>query len=578
MAFALVFWGIYQGYKYMYQNLREENFERIKENLVSELALAKSLLEKIQEEQGESVDFDKFADDIGNKLDVRATIIRTDGKVLGDSTLEKHELESAESHFYRSEVQDALKKSAGTSRRFSTTARKEMLYVATTFGEAPAGVVRLSAPLDEIETIARQLKNLLLLLLFTAFGLTVFISMFVSYYISKPVKEVAAMAGKIAAGDFSPRGVIANRDEISDLARALDEMSDQIKGKIDEVNATKSRLEAVLLSMSEGVMAVDSKGMIILMNQSLKDFLTVREMPLGRKPIEVIRNIEVQDIVDELLKPAAGLKIVEISVFLPEEKILLVHANPVIRDSRTEGAVLVFHDITELRRLEKVRQDFVANVSHELRTPLSSIKGYSETLIDGALSDREHAMNFLRIIHSESERLSNLIEDLLSLSRIESGKLKMVLEPCSIGIVARKSFASLEKQAREKNISVTINIAEDIPDVLADEARLSQVFYNLIDNAVKYTPEGGMVSISAHETDSFVQADIEDNGIGIPEKDLSRIFERFYRVDKARSRELGGTGLGLSIVKHIIQANGGEVSVISTLGLGSTFSFTIPKA
>lgn len=240
--------------------------------------------------------------------------------------------------------------------------------------------------------------------------------------------------------------------------------------------------------------------------------------------------------------------------------------------------MLVFHDITDLRCLEKVRQDFVANVSHELRTPVASIKGYTETLLEGAMDDRKNAQDFLRIIHSDSERLAKIIDDLLELSRIESGALKMSLKPCRMGSVVRQALSSIKKQAGSRSLGIETSIPENLPDVLADEARLFQVLLNLMDNAVKYNKEGGKIIVSAADKDRFIEVRISDTGVGIPAKDLPRIFERFYRVDKARSRELGGTGLGLAIVKHIVQAHGGDISVESVLDRGSTFSFTIPKA
>jgi two-component system phosphate regulon sensor histidine kinase PhoR len=264
---------------------------------------------------------------------------------------------------------------------------------------------------------------------------------------------------------------------------------------------------------------------------------------------------------------------------MPEEKILLVHATPVIQEERTEGAVLVFHDITELRKLEKIRQDFVANVSHELRTPISNIKGYAETLLEGAVHDKENVEDFIQIISSNSEHLANLINDILDLSKIESGKLEMERKPCNIYPLAQKIVSGLQRQADDQQVTIEINIEKDLPKILADEKRLAQVLLNLIDNAIKYNKKGGKVIITAHKKNThFIQVDISDTGIGISENDLPRVFERFYRIDKARSREMGGTGLGLSIVKHIVQAHGGDVSTSSILGKGSTFSFTIPRA
>jgi two-component system phosphate regulon sensor histidine kinase PhoR len=249
-----------------------------------------------------------------------------------------------------------------------------------------------------------------------------------------------------------------------------------------------------------------------------------------------------------------------------------------MRNNRLEGAILVFHDITELRRLEIIRQDFVANVSHELRTPISSIKGYAETLLEGALEDKDNAKEFISIIYHDSNRLAALINDLLDLSKIESGKMKMFFSASDPALLIKKAVMIMDNHAKARSITLKTEIPQNLPKIKADEARLSQVMINLLDNAIKYTPEQGTVVISAEVTNGTLQVDIADTGIGISDKDLPRIFERFYRVDKARSRELGGTGLGLSIVKHIVSAHGGVVWVKSELGLGSTFSFTIPLA
>ncbi|MGD9015666.1 MAG: ATP-binding protein, partial [Candidatus Omnitrophota bacterium] len=286
----------------------------------------------------------------------------------------------------------------------------------------------------------------------------------------------------------------------------------------------------------------------------------------------------IQEVADSVLKLKQGVISKEVSFLLLEERIFLVHATPIIRGGISEGGVLVFHDITELRRLEKIRQDFVANVSHELRTPVSSVKGYAETLLEGALKDKKNARDFLRIIHSDADRLAKLIDDLLDLSKIESGKLKMDLKSYSIKPIVKRVISGLDKQSKEKSIRIKEDIPRDIPNILADESRIAQVLLNLMDNAIKYNNEGGSITILAKEKDNFIRIEISDTGVGIPEKDLPRLFERFYRIDKARSRELGGTGLGLSIVKHIIQAHNGEVFVQSIFGKGSTFSFTIPKA
>jgi two-component system phosphate regulon sensor histidine kinase PhoR len=331
--------------------------------------------------------------------------------------------------------------------------------------------------------------------------------------------------------------------------------------------------------MAEGVMAVGRDGHILLMNQSLKDFLQIEGDPVGRNPLEVVRHIEIQEILVETLERKSGVPPArEIFLLFPQEKIVLLHAAPIMREGKLEGAVLVVHDITELRRFEKMRREFVANVSHELRTPVTSIKGYVETLLDGAIDDKDNAVEFLHIISKDAERLIRLIEDLLDLSKIESGQMSMVFKPCAVAMVVERVAAGLARVLHERQCRLRIEIPDDLPPVMADEARLAQVLVNLIDNAVKYSPSGSEVIITATVEKPYVQIDVIDNGIGIPEQDIPRIFERFYRVDKARSRDLGGTGLGLSIVKHIVQAHKGDVRVSSRVGEGSRFSFTIPKA
>ena len=363
------------------------------------------------------------------------------------------------------------------------------------------------------------------------------------------------------------------------LENDLSQLGSRLETKADALMSEIGRLEAVLSNMVEGVMVTDRKGEIVLMNPAIRKLFLVDSPPEGKISLEVVRNTEVQNIVSTLLKGEQKLRTEEILIYLPEEKVLKVNGATVMKDGKVEGSVLVFHDITELRRLENIRRDFVANVSHELRTPISSIKGYSETLLEGAIEDKDNAKDFISIIYKESNRLAKLIDDLLNLSKIESNGMKMVFLPVDILSVMNRIVSIINKQAELKSISIKLDTASNLQKVLADETRLSQVILNLLDNAIKYTHENGVITITVLSKDAkFIQVDVSDTGIGIPEKDLPRIFERFYRVDKARSRELGGTGLGLSIVKHIIQAHGGEVWVKSEPGKGSIFSFTIPQA
>jgi len=399
----------------------------------------------------------------------------------------------------------------------------------------------------------------------------------VSLFIPRLLREIGAWAKSFANGDFSRRISLSAREEMEGLADSLNSMSHQIQSRMEESIADKSRLEAVFLSMFDGVMVIDGRGAIVLMNQTLKELLQVDTGVAGKKPLEVIRNIDIQELAERVLTSRSRPESREITLLHPQEKVLLAHATPVLREEAIDGAVLVFHDITELRRLEKVRRDFVANVSHELRTPVSTIRGYAETLLEGALEDKAHAREFLRIIYDDAGRLTKLINDLLDLSRIESGKMKLALEQCSLEAVVDKVLTGMDKEARKNSVTLKKEVPPRLSKIRIDEAAIAQVLLNLVENAVKYNNAGGGVTIGARETPRSIEVSVSDTGIGIPQEDIPRIFERFYRVDKARSRDLGGTGLGLSIVKHIIQSHHGEVFVESRLDGGSTFRFTLPK-
>ncbi len=562
-------------YFYLDNNLKNYTYKRIRTDLNHEVSLIKSYLEQIQG----PVDFDKIADQLGHDISARVTIISSDGVVQGDSMFDGEALHGLENHLSRPEVQDALMNKRGESRRYSHSTKEDMLYVAVPFGPTEnSNIIRLSLPLADIAHISDHLKKFLWLGLWLSFLFALLISHLASRMITRPIARISSIAQAIAGGDFSQKISLWQDDEINDLAKAINFMSEHIRTRIEEVTTAKSRLEAVFLSMIEGVMVVNSEGKILLINETLKKILHVEHEALGRKPLEVIRNIEVQEIVGDVLQSRQGVKVREMSFFFPEERILRVHAAPVLREGKADGVVLVFHDITDLRRLETIRKDFVANVSHEFRTPVANIKGYSETLLDGALNDKEHALEFLKIIYSESDRLAKLVDDLLKLARLESGRSDLDLKPCSIAKILDWVLAGLNIQAKQQEVKIVTQIPEDIAQIKADDSSLSQILFNLIENAIKYNKPGGQVTVSAREQDRWIEVSIADNGIGISADDLPRVFERFYRVDKAHSREIGGTGLGLSIVKHIIQSHNGDITAQSELGMGSVFCFTLPKA
>lgn len=566
-------------YFYLNTHLKSYIESRIEDNLKKDLLLNKALIDNELGGKINATDAGDLAAMISKNLDMRVTIIDPKGVVIGDSEVGKDGLSKLENHMVRSEVRDAMRSGFGQSKRFSTSIRKTMLYMAVPLGKDKlVGMLRLAMPLSEVEHIEARMFSIISVTIVFALLAALSASFLVSVMISRPLSDMSDVAKRLAAGDFSRKAVVNSNDEAGDLARALNFMADEINAKVSNMSSEKAKLETVLAGMFEGIMLTDAKGKILLLNPAIRKLFFVDSPPDGKRPLEVTRNNDIQDMVDRVLSEKKEIVTREIAILAPDSRNMMASGVPIVKDGALEGAVFVFHDITELKRLEEIRKDFVANVSHELRTPISSIKGYAETLLDGKVDSEATAKEFLNIIYQDTNRLANLIDDLLDLSKIESGKMTMELKALDIAPIVKRCKNVLSNLSKEKSLSIEVDIPNDLPKVKGDEKRLSQVFLNLLDNAIKYTPEGGSVTVRASRKDDVVRIDISDTGIGIPDKDLPRIFERFYRVDKARSRELGGTGLGLSIVKHIVQAHSGQVWVESTPGHGSIFSFTIPVA
>lgn len=392
-----------------------------------------------------------------------------------------------------------------------------------------------------------------------------------------PLEEMASIAQDMARGNLDQEIRIFEQDEIGDLARSINYMARQLKTNIDEITAEKNRIHAILASMANGVIAMDPWGRVILINPVVeKLFGTTQEAIKGKNILRIIHNNDLEQMINHALETSQPIdSLVEINA--PEPFAFYVNVTP-LKNGEAEhaGLVAVFKDITERKRVEEMRSDFVANVSHELRTPLTSIRGFAETLLDGAMEEPEVARPFLEIINAETERLSRLIDELLNLSRIEDKKTIPNWHTLVISDLINRAVAILKPRALEKEITIDVDAPEILPGVEGDADMLSQVLINLIDNSISYTQSGGEIRIRASAGPNELKVAVQDNGIGIPQESLHRVFERFYRVDKARSREQGGTGLGLSIVKHIIDAHHGSVQVESTVGAGSTFSFVLP--
>jgi two-component system phosphate regulon sensor histidine kinase PhoR len=513
----------------------------------------------------------------------RITVIAADGRVLGDSEVAVEDLPRVENHRTRPEVRAALAGGVGRDQRTSATINVSLLYVALPIvdGGRPIGVIRAALPLTAVTSSYAEIHRVMLaggvVALAVAFG----IGLFVAGRVTKPVVQMQAIARQMSEGDFTVRAPIRSPDEIGSLGRALNGLAARLREKVHDLGHEQAKATAILDGMIEGVIAVDGRDVILLMNERARSMFGLDATRGERKPfLEVIRNTELHEVFHE--SRAAGEGSVshrELRLPSPVERRVQVNAVPLRLAADEVGVVMVLHDVTELRRLEQVRTEFVANVSHELRTPLTAIQGYLETLLSGALEERENARRFLDIVFRHTERLGRLLNDLTDLSNIEMGRVSLKLAPTRLDEVVDTVLAIMGPKAASGRVTLQSRLSSDLPSVLADRDRLAQIVINLVDNAVKYTAEGGRVTVQAQTpADGQIEVDVIDTGVGIPSADLPRITERFYRVDKARSRELGGTGLGLAIVKHLVFAHGGQLRIESEPGRGTTVRVTLPVA
>ena len=515
---------------------------------------------------------------ISQEIKARVTIIAASGEVMGDSDVSAAELANLDNHAGRPEIRDALAKGVGSSVRYSETLRTDMLYAALPFSTATgdSAVLRLALSLSSLHAAKHEFQTVLVGSLLLAAILVVFFSYLLARASTKSLHAVAAIASRIGKGELGTRVPVESGSEVGELARVLNEMAHRTEEQLERTSAEKNRLDTILRGMGEGIMVADPQGVITLVNPAFRALFAIQDEVEGKQLIDISRHPALHDSFREVL--ALGQeRVEELQLRVAREKTVFTHWVPLLENGVLQGVVAVFHDISDIRQLEKIRRDFVANVSHELRTPVTIIKGYAETLLAGALENPEQAARFVRIMHSHADRLASLIGDLLTLSQLESGALGLESRSVSLHDIAEHVIALLEPKVQERRITVDSSGLIGAPGVLADPGRLEQVFVNLLDNAIKYTPAGGSVTLDAAAEGDQVRISVKDTGIGIPSRDLPRIFERFYRVDSARSREEGGTGLGLAIVKHIVQLLGGTVSVESS-GQGSTFYVTLKRA
>ena len=547
---------------------------QIEHQLLTTAQALRSHLATVSEDLDRAV-LQSWVEDLARQIGMRITLIDPQGRVLADSEEDPLLMEN---HAARPEVKQALEGDVGKSERYSNTVRMRMLYLALplrTNGTLRI-VVRIAMPLtsidEQVATIHRYLWVLAMMIGVVSLALT----LLGARQIMLPLSQLTDAAEAIAAGNYQRRIPKSGNDELGTLARAVDHMRRELMIQMDEQRENSQRLETVLSSMTEGILAVNADHRVLFANAASRRLLGIETADVaGRALLEVSRHRVLRNAATEAMEKRKPVE--QEFETLGAARRLLAMRTTCLPGDPCPGVVIVLYDITELRRLENVRRDFAANVSHELKTPLSSIKAYAETLRLGALDDKQHNLHFVQRIEEQADRLHQLIVDLLQLARVESGREAFDIREVALDEVVADCEAVYCERAAAKGLRLEIQLPEEPVLVRADENGLVTILDNLFANALQYTPEGGRVTIRVRGDRTHAVLEVEDTGVGISARDQQRVFERFYRVDKARSREMGGTGLGLAIVKHLTQSFGGETGLRSELGQGSTFSIRLPR-
>lgn len=543
-----------------YYSLRSHYLNTITSNLENDAILLRNLLETSMENP-EIEEIDSTVDNLARSLNVRITVVDISGKVLGDSMRDPRDMEN---HINRVEIKDALIKGFGKSIRYSTTIDENMLYVAIPIkkGEKILGVVRTSISLKDVRALINEIRKKILL----SFLITVFVSSIVSIFLTKiltkPIVELKKASMEIAKGNFEVRIPRSNISEISELAKNFQTMATNIQELIEGIKREGEELRAIVENIKEALVVTDEKGRIALANSAFK-YLSRSEGFTGRFFWEVLRSIDLKDIFEEAIKSGRQ-----------ETKEIKIGNNFFLVSCALlpEKFIFVFTDITPLKEIERTKREIISNISHELKTPLTAIKGFVETL-EESVKDPE-SLSFVKIIKRQTERIINILKDVLTLSKLEDRGFQLKIEKVNLNEIIEKTLKLFEKRIEEKGLEMEFSPQETII-INADPDLIEQLLINLIDNAINYT-EKGKVGVSIRRINSMVRIEVFDTGIGIPEEHIPRIFERFYVVDKSRSKEKGGTGLGLSIVKHIVLLHNGDIKVESKVGEGSRFIITLP--
>lgn len=520
----------------------------------------------------DKADIDGLCGTLKKDIGARVTVILDDGKVIGDSD---HDSASMENHANRTEVQQAALLGSGSTIRHSDTLNYDFLYVAKKIisEEKEKGFIRLAVPLRDIDRAVNILRMRIILVVLAVLLAAWAVPMWQTDHLRRLLKQITDFSRSLSKGEIDKRLFLKNAGEFNEIADNITSMSVKLQGMMAQTEEERNRLNVVLKSVPDALLIIDSKGIITLSSSSAKDFFG--DIPAPRMRFaEVVRNHEFSDLVEQVrrdLSPGMTTFWIE----SPEEKYLSVRVSPLFyKEAELSGFVAVFHDITQIERLEQVRKDFVANVSHEIKTPVTAIKGFADTLLEGALADKENAARFIRTIKSNSERLNSLVDDLMTISKIELGVTKVEKAKIDVADVFENISEIFRAKAADRKLFLKVSQNPELKHISADRNRLIQILTNLVDNAVKFTETGGVtfgIDKEGERTFLFV----EDTGIGVPPKHLARLGERFYRVDPARSRKMGGTGLGLAIVKHLVKAHGWSMQIESVPGKGTSVRITI---
>lgn len=570
----IVFCSVVVSYLTARHQVTESVVMATKQGLYRDLLLNKEMIEQKPRQWQTTEQVNIWAKQVARTLEVRVTLIDLDGMVISDSSLPPGKIALMENHRKRPEVKSALEKGYGENTRYSQTVKEHLLYMAVPVGlPKPYAILRFSKPLYDIGFLDTGIRQEITPSLFLALFLSLIAGFLAAFFLARPIRTLALTAQKRIHGDISGSITLHRKDETGVIARALNVMTDEIR----KLQHREEWLRAVFSGIREAIIVTDATGDITMVNPAASRMFSINGSMFKPRPLSHLSDSKLQELFARVHSTRVTLHKEELSLMTTKGgRIMQISSMPLTKEELFAGTVFVLNDITKLRNLEKIRRDFVASVSHELRTPLTVITGYTETLLDGAMHEPEHATAFLQTILQATEQLTALVNDVLDLSRIESGQIEYTFSAVDLKRMVQKSVDLLKPALDKKQIRLDIHIPDGLPTVYADPRYLDIVVRNLLDNAIKYVDDqNGKIRITAFKSDDHLRLEIEDNGIGIAKSDLGRIFERFYRVDKARSRERGGTGLGLAIVKHIVMAHKGNIDVRSRVNLGSVFSLML---